>query len=1456
MTSSVRFGNIGKDPHFSDNSNIMEEEYQLPNSPPTLHGKGTTNHNSNREVEQRLARIVAEYEYKLLEERARAQERETRLLEELQREKAPSSRERREQQQEEEEQEGMLTQMRSREGVVSKEEYERLQKQLMETRDLLQEAERRYQQEKRELLNLRTAQLRNETSKRGQEGDIIARAMQVMSEYEAVVRSGEENSLARLSQHMESFEKEWLRRATEFEQQKASFESNMMEKAQEVLASHQQDVESITRVMLEKTTQALSNHSELRLEMEQQVLRHVEVFKEEYKSILEKEFYDRCRLYDEKLAERERGWVAVLQEERVRIANAEREAVKEHERLHVESLESAMRELSRLREQLVREHREQQTIAMEELIERRERMDAEHRTLLQAEVEAAISVHREEAQRAAMERDKLEARLTAAATAAQQQMEATAAAVARARRERDEMWHLKVEEMRKRYDALLDEALNGDVNNNDNDNNDKNGVIGGRVSRSDYERLLRSVEEWEQKCVLVKQQGELLREQEREQLNEVWAKRLEEERGQREKWESEQLQHFAEMRLGLLQDVQEREKISAKSWQSERDALHKEFEELIQKERNQCALALQHAEEEAREDCKAMCKKQQEILDEQKQTLETQIAKQQLELRKREETLEETNRRLKDEAQQMALDLIKKERETLQRSYDEKFSDLYEEQQRWETKRSTLHEELASRYAERFKQAKEHMQQHLLTLTNNMLSSYQEMCEMDWLKLREKEMDTFNKKLMEYKQLMESRMRKEISNMKAQMEETLQSEREALKERERVLQETLLTTQKTMEDKAMERGLRLVEEQQRVMNEYCKKRAQEQQEKWDSLQSELLEKTWTIEADQRALMQQQQREHEMELDKERQRNRAELDQQRTEALTQRQRILEQQRQQEMELREKHAAAMEEERRQHDALIMELRKEQEHFLAECKQRCAATLSSREAAFELERKRLVERLDTQSREQQEMSNERVRALEEEYKELLRVVTVKSQENQQEYTQRVAHLEQQHILHLEQQQREIQRKYEEHIKQVRNSLETRLEESLSREAEMQRRVEEKCEVLRVESEAKCRAFIAEQQDRIRREQEKRQEMAHKMERAYCDHLSELQKDMEATLSIYFTDADKRSRETTLQIRNEFETKQKHFYALLEQERKRSVALEDELRTAKAQMDALQLSQEQQKLEALHEMQQKYDGLYKEMHEALRKERETWAKRALGEEEERLLKELTAREEKRRQLGETAAVSASLSLSPPPSLSYTTNTAAVGRGGSSKRMQEFYEGSPLKGEKINLDEAVASSSSYALPYSPAQTPSYGRRRSMDNPTDLISGVVEDDKLQQLWSVLEVPEGEQQQILQRWSQLPLPQRKNEIQKETRRLELQLPLLEVVTRREFVIHRLKELEKGSSLNNSNSTQVEELRKELRRLTEHLKSEIPQHEAMYGCTFRFRGARYMDTILDDCSVLSH
>jgi hypothetical protein len=138
-------------------------------------------------AEQRFAKLVAEAELKVIEEKPRAHEREARLKEELARERANIPKlvnERVEQ---------ILRERGGGHGGGSGEgtsvDTAQLRQQLSETQKLLADTERRYQQEKRELLAVRTAQLKNETTKRGQEGDIIGRAMQVMSEYETIIRS-------------------------------------------------------------------------------------------------------------------------------------------------------------------------------------------------------------------------------------------------------------------------------------------------------------------------------------------------------------------------------------------------------------------------------------------------------------------------------------------------------------------------------------------------------------------------------------------------------------------------------------------------------------------------------------------------------------------------------------------------------------------------------------------------------------------------------------------------------------------------------------------------------------------------------------------------------------------------------------------------------------------------------------------------------------------------------------------------------------------------------------------------------------------------------------------------------------------------------------------------------------------------------------------------------------------
>lgn len=344
----------------------------------------------------------------MLEERTRAKEREQRLKEEIQRERNMIPRlvnEKVDQILKEKEREmreeiyasidtrslgGPIGRADAQESAADnketawqRQEIENLRQQLQVTQRQLAESEARYEDEKKQLLHLRTTQLKSESNRKGQEGDIIGKAMQVMSEYEEIIRSSEENSLARLAHHMESFEKEWVRRAREFEEQKADFEAGIMDKALGALQAQSQDVDAIGQRITEKTLQLIRSQGETRLKLEEEILQHSEAFKQQYKDILEHEFRERCRAYDEDFADREKRLVDILRTERSRIIEAERAAIERHEHSQMDALTDAMRDITSLREQLVREHQEAQAKSIEQLLKRRDEMQSEQERVIQ-----------------------------------------------------------------------------------------------------------------------------------------------------------------------------------------------------------------------------------------------------------------------------------------------------------------------------------------------------------------------------------------------------------------------------------------------------------------------------------------------------------------------------------------------------------------------------------------------------------------------------------------------------------------------------------------------------------------------------------------------------------------------------------------------------------------------------------------------------------------------------------------------------------------------------------------------------------------------------------------------------------------------------------------------------------------------------------------------------------------
>merc|ERR1719335_1037868 len=92
-------------------------------------------------------------------------------------------------------------------------------------------------------------------------------------------------------------------------------------------------------------------------------------------------------------------------------------------------------------------------------------------------------------------------------------------------------------------------------------------------------------------------------------------------------------------------------------------------------------------------------------------------------------------------------------------------------------------------------------------------------------------------------------------------------------------------------------------------------------------------------------------------------------------------------------------------------------------------------------------------------------------------------------------------------------------------------------------------------------------------------------------------------------------------------------------------------------------------------------------------------------------------------------------------------------------------------------------------------------------------------------------------------------------QKEINRLTDQLPLMETITRREFIKYRLNELKGApSGRGTREDKQKSEFLRELKRLNEQLAKALPAYEKRHGCMFLFKGKQYLEIMDADQSEL--
>merc|ERR1712100_793409 len=87
-------------------------------------------------------------------------------------------------------------------------------------------------------------------------------------------------------------------------------------------------------------------------------------------------------------------------------------------------------------------------------------------------------------------------------------------------------------------------------------------------------------------------------------------------------------------------------------------------------------------------------------------------------------------------------------------------------------------------------------------------------------------------------------------------------------------------------------------------------------------------------------------------------------------------------------------------------------------------------------------------------------------------------------------------------------------------------------------------------------------------------------------------------------------------------------------------------------------------------------------------------------------------------------------------------------------------------------------------------------------------------------------------------------------QREIDRLTDQPPLMETITRREFIKYRLNELKGAQGRGTREAKQKTEFLNELKRLNEQLTKALPAYEKKHSSMFLFKGKQYLEVMQSD------
>jgi hypothetical protein len=338
---------------------------------------------------------------------------------------------------------------------------------LRQTRQKLEELQRLYNYEKRAHLQQRTRQLRAEAEQRQTDDDVVTQAMQLLTDYEAMLHRRDAERAGELEAVVQRISQEWQRSAAELEQTRAACVASLLSRLEASCAQQRDALESAMRQHMVATAQkSVEAEAQQFQTVATAVQDQVESFKAEYRVIVEQDMEERRRLMDEQAARREQQWLQFLKEEHARMTAAGEAAAREAQRHQLETLHAAMRDITELRENLLKEHTQRQAEVSRDYMDSYERLAAEYATAakeaaeyvqhLQQEYAGIIQQLHKEVSRAVAAKQAAEQRAREAEAHAQ---EAVAVQQHAMEAQVEARWQKKLEAEQEKHSAALVKLL-------------------------------------------------------------------------------------------------------------------------------------------------------------------------------------------------------------------------------------------------------------------------------------------------------------------------------------------------------------------------------------------------------------------------------------------------------------------------------------------------------------------------------------------------------------------------------------------------------------------------------------------------------------------------------------------------------------------------------------------------------------------------------------------------------------------------------------------------------------------------------------------------------------------------------------------------------------------------------------------------------------------------------------